>query len=322
MTKNLFLLNLSSPRSLLTIGSQWLRSPLACLTILLLTPNLVAAQGGYQSSFGNSTESNHWSAPQSQLDAPAKDVNTQALPRVQGTAGFPQGRIPFDPGVRPANFESPVAHDFGSGNSIDSTIDSTANMLANLKDVTGDKLSGMAAKLDQNGNWMEKAQSLFGSSDISRMLGSLTLVLGLYFTFVWIMRRLNPGASSGIPAEVIEVMGHIPFGPKRELQLVRLGSKLLLLMSSPEGTNSIGEITDPDEVEYLAALCPGKRQKNSESNPGSYAAIRNAANRLAAGSRTSPSSPPPQPAVGKPNLANILRTLDQAAQQNTAIFEA
>jgi polysaccharide pyruvyl transferase WcaK-like protein len=46
---------------------------------------------------------------------------------------------------------------------------------------------------------------------------------------------------------------------KQNLQLVRLGSKLLLLIHGPEGTHSIGEISNPNEVEYLTQLCSQRR---------------------------------------------------------------
>lgn len=290
---------------------------LAALAAVLMTPALATAQGSFVPPQGqsHSTESNHWSPPNPAQRAPETDFNSQ--PQVTRALEFPKGSIPFDPHVRPATFESVDESSAAPGSSLDSSIDSTANMISNLKTTTSQQLTGIAAKFDKNGAWMDQAKTLLGSSDISRMLGSLTLVLGVYFTFVWLMRRFNPGSNSGIPSEVIEVMGQIPFGPKRELQLVRLGSKLLLLMSSPEGTHSIGEITDPDEVEYLTGLCPGKRQKKT----GSYAAIRNAANRLAA-NRKPPTPTTHDPAAGNPNLANILRTLDQAAKQNTAVFEA
>ena len=80
--------------------------------------------------------------------------------------------------------------------------------------------------------------------DVARMIGSLALVLGGYFGLVWVSRHFG-GGKGKVPKEVLEVLGQTPFGPKKHLQIVRLGSKLLLLINGPEGIHPIGEITDP-----------------------------------------------------------------------------
>jgi flagellar biogenesis protein FliO len=218
-------------------------------------------------------------------------------------------------------------------------------MFANLKSSAGDKVSGFMAAFNQGGSWSNKLKSLTGSADIGKMLGSLALVLGIYFAFVWVMRKINPNGGRGLPPEVIEVLGQVPFGARRSLQLVRLGSKLLLLMNSPEGTQPIGEITDPTEVEYLASLCPGKNKKRSNSvgmigsgtsgstnqgstNQGSsnhIAAIQQAARNLVAPNNASTNagaSTTADSSTNSSNLANILRTLEQAAKPNGTVFEA
>ena len=73
------------------------------------------------------------------------------------------------------------------------------------------------------------------------------------------IRDSNLGGSKALPTEVVEVMGRTPFGPQQNLQLVRLGNKLLLLLNGPDGTHPIGEVSDPSEVEYLASLCPSQK---------------------------------------------------------------
>ena len=44
---------------------------------------------------------------------------------------------------------------------------------------------------------------------------------------------------------------------KQEMQLVRLGNKLLLLAVTPEGAETLTEITDPVEIDRLSELCQG-----------------------------------------------------------------
>ena len=115
----------------------------------------------------------------------------------------------------------------------------------------------------QSGQWQDKFKSYFQNFDVGRMLGSLALVLGGYFSLVWVSRQF--GGNGKVPSEVLEILGQVPFGPKKQLQIVRLGSKLLLLINSPEGTHPIGEITDPEEVEHLASLCQGRKATNAAS---------------------------------------------------------
>ena len=44
------------------------------------------------------------------------------------------------------------------------------------------------------------------------------------------------------------VLAHVP-------SLVRLGSKILLLGSSPAGLRTLAEVTDPVDVDFLAGVC-------------------------------------------------------------------
>jgi flagellar biogenesis protein FliO len=111
--------------------------------------------------------------------------------------------------------------------------------------------------------WYSTLTSNLSNANVPKIVGSLAIVLGGYFGFVWLIRRLNPAASMGLPQEVVEVLGQAPFGNRKHLQLVRLGSKLLLLTNGADGIQSIGEINDPNEVDYLASLCGGKRHGRS-----------------------------------------------------------
>ncbi len=184
----------------------------------------------------------------------------------------------------------------------------------NFENSPATKLASFGSALSGAESWIEKLKTFAASSDIGRMLGSLALVLGLYFGFVWIMRKLSPSGNQNVPREVLELMGQIPFGPKRNLQLIRLGSKLLLIINSAEGSQAIGEITDPNEVEYLVSLCSGRRhpfQPKMRSAPTTAAAP------------PTPQAPPTQSqAQQQNNLANILRTLDLSTNSNNSVFEA
>ncbi len=88
---------------------------------------------------------------------------------------------------------------------------------------------------------------------------SLAAVLGLFFLIAWIMRRgLPTSGTSRLPAEVVEVLGRAPLAGRQQLQLLRLGNKLLLVSLSATGVTTLGEVTDSAEVERLSSLCrPG-----------------------------------------------------------------
>ena len=107
-------------------------------------------------------------------------------------------------------------------------------------------------------NWIQQLQTQAEQIQLGKVLSSLAIVLGGYFGFVWLTRKISPSGSHHLPREVLEILGQTPYGPRKSLQLVRLGSKLLLLLNGPEGTHTIGEITDPHEVEYLSSVCGGK----------------------------------------------------------------
>lgn len=154
--------------------------------------------------------------------------------------------------------------------------------------------------------WLDKLKTSSGRIELPKVLGSLAIVIGGYLGFVWLTRRLTGSVGdSGLPQEVVEVLGQTPFGPRKSLQLVRLGSKLLLLMHSPEGTSPIGEITDPHEVEYLASVCSGRKTSRSAI------AIRKA---------TSNNNPAPN---GGGDLKRILKQLERTgAGAAGSVFEA
>jgi flagellar biogenesis protein FliO len=92
--------------------------------------------------------------------------------------------------------------------------------------------------------------------------GSLGAVLGLFFLLAWAMRRGVPGAVGLLPAEALEVLGRAPLAGRQQVHLVRLGSKLVLVSVSPAGTETLSEVTEPDEVQRLIAIC---RQTHSTS---------------------------------------------------------
>ena len=235
---------------------------------------------------------------------------------------FPESIAPFETGIRTANFEAP-SPDLATDPSITDRIDGAAATFSKWKDIASEKASTLMESAKQDGGWLHKIQSFIGTSDVKKMVGSLALVLGLYFAFVWVMRKLNLGGNAGLPSDVVEVLGQVPFGARRSLQLIRLGSKVLLLLNSPDGTQPLGEISDPDEVEHLVSLCQGKRQSRSRQPA---AAVQHVANHITGGNALQNIIPnTTQPSIGNvstSSLNDVIKILQQAATPGRAVFEA
>jgi flagellar protein FliO/FliZ len=100
---------------------------------------------------------------------------------------------------------------------------------------------------------------------IVSMLGSLAIVLGLFFGLAWFMRRGLPKGSRVVPSEVLEVLGRAPLAARQQMHVVRFGHKLVLVSVSAGGAEPLAEITDAAEVDRLAGICQ-QTQANSATN--------------------------------------------------------
>jgi flagellar biogenesis protein FliO len=93
--------------------------------------------------------------------------------------------------------------------------------------------------------------------------GSLAAVLAGFFVVAWALRRASPRGFGVLPAEAFEVLGRAPLANRQQAQLLRCGNKLLLVAVGAEGAETLTEITDPAEVERLAAVCRRARPSGS-----------------------------------------------------------
>jgi len=103
------------------------------------------------------------------------------------------------------------------------------------------------------------------TSSLVSMLGSLALVLGLFFLAAWAMKRNLPKGSTLLPREAVEVLGRAPLASRQFVHLVRCGNKILLVCVTPTGAETLTEITDPIEVDRLAGLCLQSHPNSSTS---------------------------------------------------------
>lgn len=108
----------------------------------------------------------------------------------------------------------------------------------------------------------EQAAPTPGSSVVT-VVSSLAIVLGLLFGVTWVMRRAAPAGMQPLPSDVIQVLGRAMLSPRQQMQLVRLGDKLVLIANTPTGVQTLTEVTDRAEVERLAAACEAARGNSS-----------------------------------------------------------
>jgi flagellar protein FliO/FliZ len=94
-----------------------------------------------------------------------------------------------------------------------------------------------------------------GMPSLTTVISSLAIVVGLFLLMAWLLRRAQPRGSAVLPREVLEMLGRVPMPGKQQMQLLRLGRKLVLISVSPAGVETISEVTDPAEVDRIAGMC-------------------------------------------------------------------
>ncbi|MGH7128248.1 MAG: FliO/MopB family protein, partial [Planctomycetaceae bacterium] len=84
---------------------------------------------------------------------------------------------------------------------------------------------------------------------------SLAAIIVVLVVAAKLWKKHGPGMNGVLPAEAVEVLGRTPLDPRQCLHVVRCGSRILVLGSSPGGLQSLLEVSDPAEVENLTRLC-------------------------------------------------------------------
>ena len=82
----------------------------------------------------------------------------------------------------------------------------------------------------------------------------LLFVIGV-IALVWRLMKKGGAIRSGLPSEAVEVLGHKVLAHRQAIQIVRVGTRILVLNSSADGLSTLSEITDPVEVAALEHSC-------------------------------------------------------------------
>lgn len=92
----------------------------------------------------------------------------------------------------------------------------------------------------------------------------LAIVVGLFLLCAWLLRRGGPKPTSALPKEVVSVLGRIPLVGRNFAQLIQIGNKLILVSITTDGVATpITEVTDPQEVDRLLAICTKNRKHST-----------------------------------------------------------
>jgi flagellar biogenesis protein FliO len=92
----------------------------------------------------------------------------------------------------------------------------------------------------------------------STLIGSTCVVLSLFFAVAWLLKRAAPRSMRNLSPSAIEVLGRAPLTRGQHVQLVRCGGRVLLLAVSTTTSQTLTEITDPEEVKSLLSACKAK----------------------------------------------------------------
>ena len=120
----------------------------------------------------------------------------------------------------------------------------------------GEKSSGVRPLKPPSSGEPEKEKRSNGTIQLFvSVASSLLIVLGLVLGAAWCYRRAVPGAVTGMPKQVLQVLGRMPLAPRQQLVLIRFGHKLVLVSNLHGEVRTISEITDPLEVDRVAGIC-------------------------------------------------------------------
>ena len=85
--------------------------------------------------------------------------------------------------------------------------------------------------------------------------GSLLIVLAAFFLLAVLLRKISPQGNRPLPKEAFECIGRYFLTQKHQVQVLRMGNRIVLVSVMPDGVSTLAEITDPDEAVAFLGLC-------------------------------------------------------------------
>lgn len=116
-----------------------------------------------------------------------------------------------------------------------------------------------------NSDTISESESSAGGASAGGIFAALVVVLLFVLGLAKLFLRQSPYAIRGLPQEAIDVLGRRAVDPRNSIYMVKVGSRMILLGSSPSGLTSLGEITDPIEIAALANICAAAQQSRPDA---------------------------------------------------------
>lgn len=102
---------------------------------------------------------------------------------------------------------------------------------------------------------------------------SLAVIVAVIVAAARLWKKHGPPIGGGLPADALEVLGRRPLDRRNAIQIVRCGSRILILGVGEEGLRTLTEITDAAEVDYLTAICR-RGESDQHNGPGFLGLLR------------------------------------------------
>lgn len=134
-----------------------------------------------------------------------------------------------------------------------------------------------AAEQQSLGSVQQSAQSATSSgvSEAVRMLGALTVVVGLAFAAKWWLRR--SGIATRMQGGAFEIVARHSVGRGQNILLVRFGPRLLCVEQARDGLRTLSELTDPAQVAATMVEARGGDSNRGASSASVASQFRGAA---------------------------------------------
>ncbi|MDG2360170.1 MAG: flagellar biosynthetic protein FliO, partial [Planctomycetaceae bacterium] len=116
-----------------------------------------------------------------------------------------------------------------------------------------------SAKGDQSTTGITERSS--GGAILAVLVVLLVFALGLAKLFL----KRSPYTITGLPPDAVDVLGRRTVDPRNSVYILKVGSRLILMGSSPGGLSSLAEITDPIEVASLTNVCAASKQTGPDA---------------------------------------------------------
>jgi flagellar biogenesis protein FliO len=116
-----------------------------------------------------------------------------------------------------------------------------------------------------SGNDAGSASKDAGSSSAGAFLTALVVVLLFVLGLAKLFLKRSPYSISGLPTDAVDVLGRRAVDPRNSVYMIKVGGRLILMGSSPNGLSSLAEITDPIEVASLTNVCAAAKQTGPDA---------------------------------------------------------